>query len=109
MSDAITSLIGLLVATVRSSWYWFSGIGPWYVVGTYTDDEGNLRRFRTGLSTKLVGDELILQFRHYDKLSEACEYARERNMEAATDPLGASYHVWHRTEYNTFVRGRKKA
>lgn len=54
-------------------------LGPWYVVGEYLDDEGNLRRFRCGNPHV------------FPNYYTAAGYAAARNGFAETDPLGTKY------------------
>lgn len=80
--------------------YWIRGRGPWVVVGQYHDDDGRLRRFRTGPAS--TGFSLTF----YD-LDTANDYCERRNWQADTDPLGTTYHVWRETEFNHFGTRRK--
>ena len=79
--------------------YWLIGRGPWIVVGHYRDDDGQLRRFRTG---GVSPDGRWV--RTFDDLDDANDYCEERNLAATTDPLGTAYYVWHELEYLNFQK-----
>jgi len=90
--------------SVRNAWirvkvllYWLIGHGPWLVVGQYYDDEGNLRRFRTGYTFRHSAE-----WHTYESLDEANDYCSLRNEQAMTDPLGTTYYVWHELEFNLY-------
>jgi len=84
-------------------WCWVVGTGPWLVIGQWVDDDGNIRRFRTGY-TLADGD----QWPNWDSKEEALLYADRRNEEASTDPLGTVYYVWHEQEYNLYQQKEKR-
>ncbi|AMW36075.1 hypothetical protein HOR13_gp45 [Xanthomonas phage XAJ24] len=79
-------------------WYWIIGRGPWIVVGQYHDDDGVMRRFRTGNPSSVYWGYR----RKFDSLDEANRYCESRNSEACTDPLGTTYYVWHELEFKHF-------
>ena len=83
--------------------YWMTGRGPWIVVGHYYDDDGRACRFRTG-GCSSDGPYT----RTFDFLSDAKDYAEERNEQALTDPLGTAYYVWHELEFNHFYMKEKR-
>lgn len=84
--------------------YWLIGKGPWIVVGQYHDDDGNLCRFRTGCALHPDG----LSYMTFDTLDEANAYCDRRNEQAAFDPLGSIYYVWHLMEFNYFHNKEKR-
>lgn len=66
---------------MRAFLYYLLGVGPWVVVGRYTDDEGVVRRYPT---------------KEFDDFREAWSYAEERNSEP--DPLDTFFIVYHKNE-----------
>lgn len=82
---------------VRVAYYWWTGEGPWFVVGQYVDDYGTLQRYATWQP------EIA-----YRTLGNAMRYAEKRNEDALTDPLDTVFYVWHEIEWNRYLRKQEQ-